>query len=329
MSFDDYGNLWMVQEYPIITKPVAVLPFSALDKENLAKTDWLTFAVEDAVAGQSPQRNSIAVSKGTNVKVYCGGDFKRPIVFWKEEGELKSGVTLKTKAYTSFTDIDGGMASWTYTYRIKADSLGQVWVASLEGLLAFDPAKAFDDDFRVNNCAAMNGNKVYSMTFDPQGNVWVATENMGLCKISGDGKTLLKQYNTEKSPIVNNLIYDVCYVPVTNSIFMTTGLGVMELKLDTDPESEKFDNVYASPALVLPDFTGHVTIFGLIDGATVIIKDVDGNVVKQLETTAGMAKWDCCDDTGERLPTGKYLVYAAMGQPADDASPVTYINIVK
>ena len=329
MAFDDYGNLWMVQEYPVIAKPVAVLPFSALDKENLAKTDWLTFAVEDAVAGQSPQRNSIAVSKGSNVKVYCGGDFKRPIVFWKEEGELKSGVTLKSKAYTSFADIDGGMASWTYTYRIKADSLGQVWVAAMEGLFAFDPAKAFDDDFRVNNCAAMNGSKVYSMTFDPQGNVWVATEDMGLCQISGDGKTLLKQYNIDNSPIPHNTVYDVCYAPMTNSIFMTTELGLMELKFDTQLGSDNFDNVYASPALVLPDFTGHVTIYGLMDGATVLIKDVDGNVVKQLDSTAGIAKWDCCDDAGERLPTGKYLVYAAIGQPADDAAPVTFINIVK
>ena len=157
----------------------------------------------------------------------------------------------------------------------------------------------------------------------------MATEEMGLCEISYDGKQLINQYTTSNSPIVSNCIYDLCYNEYTNSLFMTTAQGVMEMKLDASPASDNYDNVYVYPDPVLPDFTGFVAIYGLMPNSQVVIKDRDGNVVAQFAAAEGTASWDCCDASGERVTTGNYSVYASQTAVTDDDKPVATIHVIK
>ena len=98
---------------------------------------------------------------------------------------------------------------------------------------------------------------------------------------------------------------------------------------DSTPAEPDYSNVYAYPNPVRPDFTGLVTIKGLMDNSLLKIVDAGGNVVKQLRSTGGMATWDCCGDNGNRVKTGVYYVMASQGDSSSKQSSVTKLVIIK
>lgn len=71
-----------------------------------------------------------------------------------------------------------------------------------------------------------------------------------------------------------------------------------------------FDNIYVypSPAL-LKDGQGSVTIAGIPNNCSVIILDVNGNIMKRLEETDGNGgvSWDLRDTEGRMVATGIYI----------------------
>ena len=67
-----------------------------------------------------------------------------------------------------------------------------------------------------------------------------------------------------------------------------------------------------------------------MDSSLVKITDAAGNLVYQTKSEGGMAVWDGCNTSGERVRTGVYYVFAS--QSAEDQSgnsAVTKILVVK
>jgi predicted oxidoreductase len=75
-----------------------------------------------------------------------------------------------------------------------------------------------------------------------------------------------------------------------------------------EPE-ETFDNLYAYPNPVYPNYEGYITIKGIMDDTEVRILDAGGNLVAVLEGTGGIAVWDGKNVNGDRVASG---VYTAM-----------------
>ena len=110
---------------------------------------------------------------------------------------------------------------------------------------------------------------------------------------------------------------------------MVTPKGVVEYFPGITPSQDDYSNVYATPSLVEPDFTGMVSINGLMSNSNVVITDGDGNTVKTLTSTGGIALWDLSDETGARVKTGYYKVYASQATPDTTGDPLTKIAIIK
>ena len=113
-----------------------------------------------------------------------------------------------------------------------------------------------------------------------------------------------------------------------NSVYVTTPTGLYEYFSDSSPAASTYDNIYAYPNPVRPEYTGEVTIMGLMDNSLVKIADASGHVIKQLKSTGGMATWDCCDYNGNQVKTGVYFVLCSQANGGNEAV-VTKIAVIR
>ena len=209
------------------------------------------------------------------------------------------------------------------------------------GVISLDPRQAFDEDFRVNRIkytknegfddsgVLLDGIHVTWIDADASNNKWISTNTSGVYFVSADGSEIYKHFDTTNSPLPSDQVYSVSCNRATNSVVMVTPNGVVEYFPDVTPAEDDYSNVYAFPELVKPDFTGMVTIKGLMANSNVVITDIDGNVVKTMVSDGGIALWDVCHDNGVRVDTGIYKIYASQGDTATTGEPLTQIAVIK
>ena len=77
-----------------------------------------------------------------------------------------------------------------------------------------------------------------------------------------------------------------------------------------------------------PDYTGLITITGLMDKSLVKIADSAGNVFWQTVSEGGMVVWDGCDASGSRVKSGVYFVFASQNASGSSSAVVTKILVI-
>ena len=340
-AFDSVGNLWVCYSSPKASEPaqnnLAVLPRNKYEAATCKKSDWIPVSVP--ATKQSYFKGSNFVIGNGDVKVYNGGGYQGSYVFWNQPDGLTG--TPQIANFNSLQDIDGKSITWTNVYCMQRDQQGLVWAGMNNGIVAFDPAKAFDDDFAVLHPKVsrndgtgqtdylLDGLQVNCIAVDAANRKWIGTESAGLYQVSPDGTKILKQFNTENSYLTSNTVYAVCCNTNTNSVYVLTANGFLEYMSDVTPGAANYDDVYAFPNPVRPDFTGLLTITGLMSDSHLTIVNAQGETVRQWQSDGGTATWDCCDTSGNRMPTGLYTVYAS--QQPNDPNPqkVTEFLIIK
>lgn len=338
-TVDRNGNVWVVQSYENPEHPVMVLPAAKAKQNQVTVADWLTPVIDGTYTGHTP-RAMIMSTRNSNydIKIFSDGDFEAPVVFWNSNGEISSRPPQVS--YDRFTDQDGQVYSWTNVMCFTEDLNGLVWMGSTEGVISFNPAQAFSNDFRVNHIKVprndgtgmadylMSGIQVNDIAVDGANRKWLATQTSGLFLVSADGTQIIRRFNTTNSPLASNTVYRVCCNPNSNSVYITTPAGLYEYFSDSSPAENNYDNIYAYPNPVRPDYSGEVTIKGLMDNSLVKIADASGNVIRQFKSTGGMATWDCCDQNGDRAQTGVYLVICSQANGGSEAV-VTKIAVIR
>ncbi|MBR5638440.1 MAG: hypothetical protein IKW83_01625 [Muribaculaceae bacterium] len=337
MRFDSQGNLWMPQ-----SRSTNNVDAFAITPENqlLTVVDPSKFVINDmggACFSSGFKRFSFDIGAG-DTKVYSAGDYESPVIIWNNNEDL----SLKQyKVFKSFNDQDNkSFAPWGWVY-IKADNDGMIWFATVNGVVSLNPLEAFDEDVRINRITytknegaevsgvLCEGLEVNYIDVDAANNKWLATDASGVYFVSPDGSEIFKHFNTSNSPLPSDKVYSVCCNRATNSVIMVTPNGVVEYFPDVTPAEDDYSNVYAYPELVEPDFTGMITIKGLMANSNVVITDGDGNVVKTMVSIGGIALWDVCDENGEKVDTGIYKVYASQGDTVTTGEPLTEIAVIK
>ena len=103
----------------------------------------------------------------------------------------------------------------------------------------------------------------------------------------------------------------------------------MEYNPSSSPAKENYSDVYVYPNPVKPDYTGWITINGLMQNSNVKIVDTNGNTCYSSVSQGGKVTWDGCDLNGNRVKAGVYLVYASQGNVNTETTPLTKIMVVK
>lgn len=338
--FDSQGNLWVVYGGPTASgaavKNVFVLPRAKYEAATCTKSDWYTPSVPGTK--QSAFNGATMAIGRADAMVFNSGNYRKEFAFWQPNGSLGNVLTAN---YGNFMDQDEKSVTWDNVYAMVADKNGIVWAGLDNGIISFDPSQAFSDNFRINHIKVprndgtdladylLDGIQVNCIAVDGANRKWIGTNESGLFLVSPDGSKILKQFTSENSYLTTNTIYNVCCNPNSNSVYIYTSTAFLEYFSDTTPGANDYSDVYVYPNPVRPEFTGLVTINGLMDNSLVKIADASGNVVKQLRSSGGMATWDCCGDNGERVKTGVYYVLASQKESGSASAAVAKFLVVK
>ena len=225
-------------------------------------------------------------------------------------------------------------------YSIAEDLDGNIWVGTDQGpLIYYNPEKVFTTElsaFRIkiprndgtDLADYMLGTEtITSIAIDGANRKWLGTSSSGAYLLSSDGTTQIKNFNEQNSPILSNSIVVLSVDNKTGEVWFGTSKGVQSIRGDATTGEDKFTNVYTFPNPVREDFTGNVTITGLMRDTQIRITDISGNLVYKTVSDGGLATWDLKTYNGRRVATGVYLVFCASNDGTE--STVTKMLVIR
>ncbi len=244
---------------------------------------------------------------------------------------------------TQLYDEDGSSITREYVLNVYEDqSTGKVWVGYEGGVFTFDPKAAFNDPSSVQRIKIsrndgtstadylLDGAHVMNITSDASGNKWFATRGGGLVETTSSGHTVLRQLLSSNSYLPDDAVLDLCYNPDNNSIVVSTVKGYAEYFIPGSSTGTDFDAVKVYPNPVRPDYTGWITIEGLIDNALIKIVDAQGTIVKELgSSVGGVIQWDGTNMSNTKVNSGVYYVCMSSATEGVSEANVAKILVVK
>jgi len=235
-------------------------------------------------------------------------------------------------------DTKGNVISNVYS--IAEDLDGNIWVGTDQGpAIYYNPGQIFDEDpraFRIlipRNDGTGQGDymlgteTISSIAVDGANRKWLGSFSSGVYLLSADGSKKLVNYNEENSPLYSNTIASLALDDKTGEVWFGTAKGVISIRGDATPGADEFKNVYTFPNPVRPEFTGNVTITGLMRDSQIKITDISGNLVFETVSDGGQATWNLKTYNGKRVSTGVYIVFCASSDGT--ASAVTKMLVIK
>ena len=126
--------------------------------------------------------------------------------------------------------------------------------------------------------------------------------------MSENGQETIHLFTQQNSPLLSSMIQSIAINPVTGEVFFGTSNGLVSFQSDAANAENVFNNVHAYPNPVRENFSGLITITGLVDNTQVKITDVAGNLVNDTKSNGSIATWDGKNKWGEKVSTGVYVV---------------------
>jgi hypothetical protein len=225
-------------------------------------------------------------------------------------------------------------------YSIAEDLDGNIWIGTDQGpLVYYNPEKVFETDIKASRILIprndgsgfadplLETEMITSVAVDGANRKWLGTYNSGAHLLSPDGINEIKNYNEQNSPILSNSILTLAVDNKTGDVWFGTAKGIQSVRGDATAGGESFAKVYTFPNPVREDFTGNVTITGLMYDTRIRITDISGNLVYETVSDGGQASWDLKTYNGKRVATGVYLVFCASSDGSQ--STVTKMLVIK
>lgn len=241
------------------------------------------------------------------------------IILYKEGDNLSATGHQKINLTTSGSQ---GYLPNNSVLSMALDKNGEVWVGTAQGIAVFScPSRIFD---ATSNCRISDRitstldqyteylfetDRVSAIEVDGANRKWIGT-SAGVFLMSEDGKEQIFNFNPDNSPLPNNEIYDITINKGTGEVFIFTSGGMVSYMGDATEPADNYDNIRAYPNPVRPEYTGPISIEGLIDNAYVKITDTHGVLVKEGYALGGKFTWDGNDMYGKRVRTGVYYIFS-------------------
>ena len=228
----------------------------------------------------------------------------------------------------------------SFVYSIAEDLDGNIWIGTDQGpLIYYNPERVFNEDLRANRIKIprndgsgfsdylLKSETVCSIAVDGANRKWLGTSGSGAYNVSPDGTTQIKNFNEQNSPILSDSIISIAVDNKTGDVWFGTSKGLQSYRGNATTGGEKFTNVYAFPNPVREDFTGNVTITGLMRDTQINITDISGNLVYETISDGGQATWDLKTYNGKHVATGVYLIFCASSDGSE--AFVTKILVIR
>lgn len=228
---------------------------------------------------------------------------------------------------------------------LAQDQNGNLWLGTNKGIkVIYDGYKAFNNGGRgelspvtCSNITITNGEfSEYLMAYESISDIvvdganrkWVGTQNGGLYLLSANGMDQLEHFTVANSPLFSDKIIALGINERTGEVYVGTDRGLQVYRgTATYANAKPFDNVYAFPNPVKPDYDGPIAIKGFTRNGLVHITDASGHTVYTTTANGGQAIWYGRNLNGDKVASGVYYVFASDSQGENRA--VAKILIVR
>jgi len=227
-----------------------------------------------------------------------------------------------------------------FVFSIAEDLDGNIWVGTDQGpVIYFNPESVFEGNLKASRILIprndgsnlgdymLKTETITSIAIDGANRKWLGTAGSGAYLLSPDGKTQIRNFNMRNSPIFSDSIISLAIDSKSGDVWFGTSKGVQSFRGDATGGMEKFTRVFTFPNPVREDFSGNVTITGLMKDSQIRITDISGNLVYETISEGGTATWNLNTYNGKRVATGVYLVFCASKDGSQ--SIVTKMLVIK
>ncbi|MDE7403369.1 MAG: hypothetical protein K2M87_08170 [Muribaculaceae bacterium] len=218
--------------------------------------------------------------------------------------------------------VTGAAEAFNYTHDFAEDPVtGEVILATGSDVLIFDPRAEVVDTKMPGKMLTFDSIDGFeqlptpmparSVCFDEYNRLWIGSSDAGVICVSPDRSKVMAHYTTDNSPLPSNEIVGIGWNPDTKSIFVSTRVGIAEVRADEHIAAARTDSTsaFAYPAEVGPDFAGIVAIHNVPDDARLTVIDHNGEVITMLDAAkGGITHWDLTDRNNKMVPTGSYTI---------------------
>lgn len=340
LKFDKEGNLWFsFYNFNKTTyAPLYILPKNKLYKENLTADDFISIDLGNFATTYGSQ---LCISKDSRYVLLGSNMWKSKLAIIDTNGTLTDISDDRVAIVSTYNDQDGKNFDIGYINSIKEDN-GKYWLATNVGVGLINNIKAaFSGNVVVNRVKVprndgtnladylLDGLCINDIAIDGANRKWFGSSTSGLYLTSSEGSEILEHFSTENSPLTSDEITSVACSTDDNRVFIGTKKGTLVYESDAAPAQNDYSDVYAYPNPVRPDYSGHITVAGLMDNSLVKITDSMGNLIYSGRSTGGMFVWDGLNSEGSRVNTGVYYVFASQNENDKSSGCVTKILVVK
>ena len=298
IQFDSKGNLWCTNSQTY--EPLSV---------KYTSGDWESFSLGSGIT-ETQDLAKLLIDKNDQKWVQLKNNGL--IVF----DERRQGS--KTRKLTN-SENSGNLAS-NRVLSFAEDLEGEIWIGTDNGVSVFyDSNSIFQGENASQvvvtlgeyNSYLLEGQQINDIEIDGANRKWFATNNSGVIVTSASGTEEIHHFTTENSPLFSNKVLDIEMNDVTGEVFFATEKGLISMRSGSTQGNADFSEVLVFPNPVKPDYSGPITIKGLITDAVIKITDISGNLIYETVALGGQAVWDGKSFDGQKAHTGVYLVFCS------------------
>jgi hypothetical protein len=319
LDFDRQGNTWIIN---------AITPEGL--KVKTKDGQWYSYNL-----GEGPEKyNNLFIDSYGNKWLTRRND---GVIVFRESNDI-SNVNSFDMIKLSVNPNNGNLPN-NIVNAIAQDKNGSVWIGTNQGVAVFDcldrifdPTSPCRISRRVKSTLdeytefLFDNDAVRSITVDGANRKWMGTE-AGVWLLSETGEDEILSFNINNSPLPSNRINDIAINNETGEVFIATELGLASYFGDATEGAPNHDNLKAFPNPVRPDYSGPISITGLVEGAFVKITDTRGILIHEGFALGGKYVWDGSDFSGRRAKTGVYFIFSSNPDGSEKASTkIAFVN---
>ncbi len=306
-AFDNTGNLWTAVFQTNTSKSLYVYD----------GTQWR--GMPNPPIFGSANLTSLAIDNYNTKWAVSVSLSPRGVYFFNENGTLDNSSDDITGFYNLSEFPGGGI---TDVKDIIVEKNNEVWITTNNGVFILsNPLAAIQNPNNkppFQKLGIISGNlrvpfteNCRSLKNDILNEKWVGTENNGVFHFSADGSTLIEQFNTKNSPILDDKINSIVISSKNGKAYFGTQKGLSALKTNAIEPVAAFDKIICSPNPFLLSTSNSLNIDGLVENSVIKIMSLNGEIMNEFDTPGGkIAKWNGADKNGNNVPSGVYMVVA-------------------
>ena len=306
---DEKGNLW-VMNATSIGQPVHVMT-------PAGKWYGLRLRVNGTNLSFTTPTGIWVDKRNSQWKWMVDQRFSTGLVLLNDGGTPTNNSDDRCMMRNTFVDQNGNTLHPSFIFCFAQDQSNRIWLGTDKGVIII-PAEV--DFFSSNACRRiiiprndgtglgdylLGDEQIKSLAVDGGNRMWIGTASSGVYLIEDD--TITAAHFTENNSLLpSNSIQSIAIMPSTGEVFVGTDKGIASYRSDASEPASEMANAYAFPNPVRPNYTGNISIVGLMDDTEVRIVDSGGNLICKTRSHGGTAVWDGRDAYGRRATAGVY-----------------------